>query len=96
MKHDTYPAPATLVTVWLVLMLATLATMIAGKVTEISSIGTIWMGVLMVVTWLKARLILLYFLDLKSATGGWSTGFGALVIFILIALFGLYIIGDTL
>lgn len=90
MKHDTYPKPRTLVTIWLVLMAATVGTMIAGKVTQVSSIGLIWMGVLMLVTWFKATLILNYFLDLKSASQGWGKVFGTLVALICISLYGLY------
>ncbi len=82
--------PRTLVIVWLVLMGLTIGTMIAGKVTDATSLGMIWMGVLMVVTGFKATLILNYYLDLKAATGGWGKGFVSLVSSILIIVFVIY------
>ncbi len=90
MKHAQYPAPRTLFIIWLALILATAITMMAGKVTQIASIGVVWTAVLMIVTGLKANLILSYFLDLRSATGGWNKAFNALIIIIIIAIFALY------
>jgi len=71
-------------------MALTIATMIAGKVTNTVSLGMVWMAVLMAVTWLKATLILNYYLDLKSATGGWNKGFIILAGMILLFVFAIY------
>jgi caa(3)-type oxidase subunit IV len=88
MQHQT--TPRTLLIIWLILMALTIATMIAGKVTNVASLGMMWMAVLMVVTWLKATLILNYFLDLKAATGGWNKGFIAIIVMILLIVFITY------
>ena len=93
MKTHTFPSVKTLFIVWLSLMAATVGTMFTGKVTAIESIGPLWMGLLLVVTYFKATLILGYYLDLKSATGGWNKGFNGLVAAILIAIYALYLSG---
>ena len=90
MKHAHYPAPRTLFFVWLTLMAATGITMIAGKVTGVASLGLLWAAVLMAITWLKANLVLAYFLDLKSATKGWNKAFTILVTIIIVIVYGLY------
>ena len=90
MDHSSFPKPKTLIKIWALLMAATIATMIAGKVTSVTSIGIVWMSVLMVVTMLKAGLILDFYLDLRSAEGGWNKGFLVLLGFILLIIFGLY------
>ncbi len=82
-----------LLSVWAVLMLATIATMFSGKVSDITSIGPIWMGLLLIVTYVKATLILGYYLDLKSATGGWNKGFNTLVATILMITYAMYLYG---
>ena len=91
MDHKIFPKPKTLIKVWLVLMGLTITTMIAGKVTSVASIGIIWMAVLMVVTVVKASLILDFYLDLKSAKGGWNKGFLSLLLVIVVIIFGLYV-----
>jgi len=93
MNTHTLPSVKTLIIVWLSLMAATVGTMFTGKVTVIESIGPIWMGLLLLVTYFKATLILGYYLDLKSATGGWNKGFNGLVAIILVTIYVLYISG---
>ncbi len=93
MKRHTLPSFKTLIVVWGFLMLATIGTMFAGKVSDVTSIGPLWMGLLLVVTYIKATLILGYYLDLKSATGGWNKGFNTLVAIILLVIYGLYFFG---
>ena len=90
MNHSSYPAPRTLVLVWLALMAATVMTMVAGKVTAVASIGLVWAGVLMAVTWFKARLILGWYLDLRSASRGWHSVFIVLITLIAITVLALY------
>jgi len=94
MKQTEHSTPRTLTLVWLALMCATGLTMISGRVTDISSIGWLWSSTLLIVTWLKARLILSYFLNLKSATRGWNQVFTFLVTVILLAVFGLYVVTE--
>jgi hypothetical protein len=93
LKHTAFPTPKTLIVVWLALMIATIGTMIAGKVTQVSSIGPTWILVLMGVTLLKASLILNYFLDLRSASKGWNKGFVGLVAVIVSGVVALYLTG---
>jgi len=88
--YKSYPGPRTLFVVWLTLMALTVATMIAGKVTAVATVGLAWMVVLMAVTWAKSILILRYYLDLKAASGGWNKVFGVLVSLILIVVLALY------
>ena len=90
MQHSSYPTARTLFITWAVLMALTIGTMIAGKVTVTASIGIFWMAALIAVTWVKAGLILSYYLDLKSARGGWNKLFTALVTVILVIVFALY------
>ena len=85
--------PKTLITVWLALMAAALATMVAGRVTETASPGLVYLGVLMMITWLKAVLVLRYFLDLKAAEKGWFGGFSILTGGILLVVWGVYAAG---
>lgn len=91
MMDHTPLTPRKLALVWLALMGLGVLTMLAGKVTSINSVGTLWMAVLMIVTWVKANLILRYFLDLNAATGGWNKVFNTLISLIIIILFGLYV-----
>ena len=90
MHTHTPPSLRQLALVWFLLMALGAATMFAGKVTTITSLGTLWMVVLMAVTWLKAHLILRYFLELNAASGGWNKVFNILVSLILLLLLGLY------
>ena len=90
-----HPSLRTLVIVWLALMGATGLTMIAGNVTDISSIGWLWATGLMAITWLKARLILAYFLNLKAATSGWNTIFTVLISMVIFAIYALYAAGEA-
>jgi len=95
MKRTQHSTPRTLVIVWLVLMCATSLTMITGRVNDISSIGWLWSSALLAVTWLKARLILSYYLDLKSATKGWNQVFTMLVTIILVIIFVIYVVTEA-
>lgn len=82
--------PRKLVIIWLILMGLGLATMLAGKVTSIEPVGTAWMIALMAVTWIKANLILRYYLELDAATGDWNAVFNSLISLIILILLGLY------
>jgi len=93
MDHNSFPKTKTLIYVWLALMAATISTMIAGKVTSTASIGVFWMAILMVATVVKSTLILGFYLDLKSASGGWFKGFGVFMVVIVVIIFGLYAMG---
>lgn len=77
--------------VWLALMILTIGTMIAGKVTSSASIGLYWIGGLMLVTFIKSKLILDHYLELKTAYGAWGKLFTSMVALLLIILTGIYI-----
>jgi len=92
MSSHTPATPRKLAIIWLVLMALGLGTMLAGKVTAIEPVGVKWMLILMAITWIKANLILRYYLELDAATGGWSTVFNSLISLIIAILLGLYAI----
>ncbi len=91
MSTNQHPSTRTLIVIWLCLITATAVTMIAGKVTEVTSVGLVWVGLLMLVTWLKVTLIVSYFLNLKAATGNWQQIFNLLIGVIVGAIFALYV-----
>ena len=93
--QHSFPSARTLFIVWLVLMGLTLATMIFGRVSGAGSLGLLLMAVLMTVTWFKSRLILLYYLDLRSADGIWRGFFGAFIMIVVFVVFGLYALGQA-
>jgi hypothetical protein len=92
MEHRSPPSfVRKLAAVWLLLMALTIGTMIAGKVTSSASIGLYGIGGLMLVTFVKAKLILNHYLELKSAYGAWGTFFTSMIALILIILTGIYV-----
>ena len=90
MNTHTPPTPRKLAIIWLFLMGLGMTTMLAGKVTSIETVGSAWMLILMALTWIKAHLILRYYLELDAASGGWSKVFNAIISLIIVILFGLY------
>ena len=90
MRHSAYPSTRALLFTWALLTGLTIGTMIAGKTTKIESLGILWLAVLLLITFAKARLILRNYLDLKSAGGGWNGIFTALILAILSVIFVLY------
>jgi len=92
MHANQHPSTRTLIVIWACLIAATIMTMVAGKVTEVTSIGLVWVGLLMLVTWVKAILIVSYFLNLKAATGNWQQVFTLLIGAIIVIIFVLYVL----
>jgi hypothetical protein len=84
---DRFPSTRQLVRAWLWLAGLTLVTMVAGKTVgeanRMAQLGTAWAIVLMLVTGLKARLILWRYLDLAASTPGWR---GLLVAYLVVVL----------
>ena len=100
MKDSTHPShnlPSrrTLFMAWALLMVLPTGTMIAGKVTSAASLGLIWTGVLLAISWAKARTILQVYLNLRAAPRHWRSGFNGVLIFLLLVIFGLYALGAT-
>jgi hypothetical protein len=84
---DRFPSARTLVRAWLVLVGLTLGTIVAGKTVgeanRLASLGLAWAAVLLLVTGLKARLILWRYLDLAASTPSWR---GLLVAYLLVVM----------
>ena len=93
-SHPSHNLPSrrTLFTAWLVLMALTVGTMLAGHVTSTRSLGLLWTGGLLLISWAKARTILQVYLNLRAAPRGWQTGFNITLIMLLLLLLGLYAI----
>jgi hypothetical protein len=94
MTGPSFPSARTLVRTWLWLVGLTLATMVAGKTlgeaNRLASLGLAWAVALMLVTGLKARLILWRYLDLAASTPGWRGLLVAYLILVLGVVLGLY------
>jgi hypothetical protein len=94
MTDPAFPSARTLVHTWLWLAGLTLATMVAGKTVgeanRLASLGTVWATALMLVTGLKARLILWRYLDLATSTPGWRGLLVAYLVLVLGIVLGLY------
>ena len=86
------PTVSLLIKAWALLMALTIGTMIAGRVTSAASLGLIWTSILMVITWAKARTILMVYLNLRAAPAHWRTGFSASLVFLLLLILGIYAI----
>jgi Prokaryotic Cytochrome C oxidase subunit IV len=95
MTDPAFPSARTLVRTWLWLVGLTLATMVAGKTlgeaNRLASLGIAWAAALMLVTGLKARLILWRYLDLAASTPGWRGLLVAYLLAVLGIVLGLYI-----
>ncbi len=92
---DNLPSRRTLFLAWAVLMMLTVGTMIAGKVTSAASLGLIWTAILLAISWAKARTILQVYLNLRAAPRHWRSGFNGVLVFLLLVIFGLYALGAT-
>ncbi len=76
--------------VWLGLMALSLGTMFVGKVSWVGSLVPVWVSGLLLVTFIKAVLILGHFLELKQAHGPWAKLFISLIAAILLVLLAIY------
>ena len=83
------PSRRTLLAAWLALIAFTLATMLAGRVTERAPLGAALLAALLTVTWLKATWILRYYLDLRRASRAWNQAFSGLILLLLAAIFAI-------
>ena len=95
MTGPAFPSARQLVHAWLWLIGLTLATMVAGKTVgeanRLAPLGLAWAVTLMLVTGLKARLILWRYLDLAASTPGWRGLLVAYLLAVLGIVLGLYI-----
>lgn len=92
MDHSRYPSTRRLIIVWLILMTAALATLLAGTITGDKAVGPVWMAVAMIAASIKMLLILEYFLDLRSAGAGWRRAFNTLAVIFPATVFVIYLI----
>ena len=89
------PSRKTLLIAWLILMALSVGTLFTGRVIGKTALGPLFVLSLFVITWLKSRFILRYYLNLRAASRGWQIGF-ALYIFILLALIFMIYLGGRL
>ena len=74
---------------WLMLLALTAGTAVAGRVTATENgLALVWLVALGVVSMLKARMILMDYLDLKGARD-WAAGFTAALVFLVAIVYGL-------
>ena len=84
------PTARELLTGWALLMALTVGTMIAGRVTDTGALGLSWLIALLIITWAKARTILMVYLNLRAASIGWRAGFAAMLIVPLALIAAIY------
>ena len=89
-----FPSVRRLVAAWAMLMGLTLATMLAGQVTGTSALGLGGTGVLLLVAWGKAGVILTTYLNLRTAPV-WRDGLMVLIGVILAVVLTLFALGET-
>ncbi|PLX44258.1 MAG: hypothetical protein C0605_02775 [Hyphomicrobiales bacterium] len=90
--HSKIPSRKTLTIAWIALMGFSIATMIAGRVTDPSSLGPLLMLALLMVTGFKSLWILRYYLNLRASTKGWNSAFISFLLSLLTLIYGLYLI----
>lgn len=90
--HAKIPSRKTLSIAWLALMGFSIATMIAGRVTDPATLGPLLMLALLAVTGLKSLWILRYYLNLRASTKAWNSAFVSFLCVLLILIYGLYLI----
>jgi heme/copper-type cytochrome/quinol oxidase subunit 4 len=87
---------ATLVRAWILLVILTLAAMWAGAAQNLPFPALVQVGVIMMVSGLKASTILSYFLGLRSASAGWRMLFSIYLVVLGGAIIATYAIGCSL
>lgn len=90
------PSRKTLITAWFVMMGLSIGTMLAGRVTNDASLGMLFMAILLVVTGIKALWILRTYLNLRAAPMGWNAAFISFFFFLLLIIYGMYLVGLSL
>jgi len=90
--HGKQPGARLLTMAWAAMMLLTIGTMIAGRVTSDVTLGVIWMVALSAITWGKSLFILRYFLNLRVAEGSWNKAFSRFLFVLLLIILLLFAI----
>jgi len=91
--HFQQPSIKSLLGAWAFMMLLSLGTMAAGKVTGQASLGALFMAALLIITSLKALWILRTYLNLKASTRAWNAAFISFIGLLLAVIYLLYLIG---
>ncbi len=89
-SHPSYRA---LFLTWAVLIALTGASMLAGRVdgdAALAPLGIGGVGFVLLMAGLKCRWILMDFLNLRAADGGWRAGFWAYLIVVGLLILGAY------
>lgn len=87
-----FPGTRGLVLAWLGLIVLTLGTMAAGRVMDNRHLGPALLGVLFLVTWFKAGLILRQYLNLRTVPAA-ADALMILIALILAIVASLYVLG---
>ena len=88
--HGKQPGIGLLTRAWAIMMLLTVGTIIAGRVTSDVTLGVAWMVALSVITWGKSLFILRYYLNLRAAKGGWNKAFSSFLFVLLLLILLLF------
>jgi hypothetical protein len=81
-----------LVWAWIAMMMLSLGTMIAGKAGGQFHLGIWWALALLVITGVKARIILARYLNLSEASKDWNGAFTTILVILLLAILGIFLV----
>ena len=85
-----------LILAWAAMMVLGIGTMITGRVNADVALGPLWAAALMLIAGLKARLILAWFLGLRTASKDWNSAFTTLLVILLVLILAAFLIGNGL
>ncbi len=94
--HKNGTSKKQLILAWAGMMALSTGTMIAGRVNADVSLGPLWAAALMLIAGLKARLILAYFLGLRTASKDWNGVFNTLLFVLLALILAAFLAGNWL
>ncbi|MCF6195087.1 MAG: cytochrome C oxidase subunit IV family protein [Emcibacter sp.] len=89
----TNPSPKTLFFCWLALMALTIGTMLSGHATSDIALSDLLILALGLITWVKAMVILRYYLNLRAASRGWNRAFSSYLFVVLGIIMAIFIVG---
>lgn len=91
-RRSYFPGTRALLLAWGLLIVLTLATMAAGRVLETRHLGAALLGVLFLITWVKAGVILRQYLNLRTVPAA-ADALMILIALILAIVASLYVLG---
>lgn len=87
------PSRRLLVFCWVLLVLLAVGTLFSGQATSLNRLPPLLILSLGILTWVKAMLVLRYYLNLKSASRGWNRAFNSYLFIILAILTSIFVLG---